>query len=96
MVRAFAVVIVAAALAQAQRMLVASMAGKPGTDVISRPLTELDLARADRAQVTKEPDGFVVRWSQHPPAGYEIDAEVRVRKDGVTEVARASASFSPD
>jgi len=58
---------------------------------------DLDLARVEVARVAPHPDGgYVVTWSQHPPAGYSVDASVRVFKDGRAHVTRADASFSPD
>ncbi len=93
---------VAAAALAVRRMLVASVASKANGDsgapapreILSG---EVDLARADRAIVAKQDDGsFLVRWSHHPPAGTSVDAEVRVFPDGVAQVVRADATFSPD
>jgi hypothetical protein len=95
-VKSEAAAVEAAALA-VRRMLVASMAGKPGTDLANVAPDGASLAMTDRALVAKQPGGiFLVRWSQNPPAGTAIDAEVRVGADGVAQVVRASASFSPD
>jgi hypothetical protein len=37
-----------------------------------------------------------VRWSSHPPAGFEHEVEVHVSGKGDVKVVRAEASFSPD
>lgn len=95
-VRTEAEAISAAARAAGGR-LVASMAGKPGTELLSPPPRPEDLVRPELATVIAQKDGsWIVRWFRNPPAGTAIDAEVHVKPDGVTHVVRADASFSPD
>jgi hypothetical protein len=52
---------------------------------------------ADSATVTRDDhSGVRVRWSQHPPAGYELEAEIAIGPKGAMTVVKAEATFAPE
>jgi hypothetical protein len=52
---------------------------------------------ADTAQVEGDAKrGFRVKWSKHPPAGFELDAEVTISPNGDVKVVKATATFASD
>ena len=51
---------------------------------------------AAEARATPSGTSYVVKWSRHPPAGFEIEATVSVSSAGAVTVTKAEATFSPD